>query len=95
MSNKCKVCGFSNCWAHNPENIVTFARGLIKGTGYEIVKIKKELTYPRPCQVCGKPAEFCCPFTFCDNCKDSPKAQEIRVWFREFIKKAREENKKI
>lgn len=39
------------------------------------------------CMVCGKPAPMCCPLTFCDECKLTPAADEVRKRHREFIKK--------
>lgn len=38
MAKECKVCRTENCWVHNPELVVGFARGLLRGTGYKVVK---------------------------------------------------------
>ncbi len=41
------------------------------------------------CMVCGKPAQPCAPLTFCDECKHTKKADEIRKrheeWFKEIV----------
>ena len=37
------------------------------------------------CLVCGKPAILCCPLTFCDECKLTPAADEVRKRHRQFF----------
>ena len=41
-----------------------------------------------PCMVCGKPTTLCVPLTFCDECKDSKRAEIIRERHREYIRQA-------
>ena len=53
------------------------------------MKETKKPIFPHPCMVCGKPAEMCCPLTFCYHCKDSPKADEIRKHHSEWVRKVR------
>jgi hypothetical protein len=42
------------------------------------------------CLVCGKPARRCAPLTFCDDCKHTKEADEIRrqhkEWFESIMK---------
>lgn len=48
--------------------------------------------------ICGKEAQLCCPLTFCDECRNTPKADEMRYqhekWFEDIVKKRDEVNKK-
>ena len=54
----------------------------------------KKLIFPTPCLICGKPTELCCPYSFCDDCKGTPKAELYRAVVRKDKKKIKELMKK-
>ena len=51
---------------------------------------KREGEEEMSCMVCGKPARCCAPLTFCDECKHTKEADEIRrehkEWFESIVK---------
>jgi len=49
--------------------------------------MSQEKQFMGKCMVCGEPAPMCCPLTFCDKCKKSKEADEVRKRHIDFIKR--------
>ena len=57
--------------------------------GRKILDVLNPEPFMGKCMVCGGSAQLCAPLTFCDECKRSKAADEIRKrheeWFKEIV----------